>query len=281
MWHSFKTWFQVITTVFAMMAFLASTYAWFSSNREVETSVATARTGEEKLELQISAYGGDNFQSQESVPIRQINQADAGELMPVSTDDLANFVYVPSTQNGQATVFRQVKNEQYYYHGRVYLRAVGSGWDSGTKLDLYLDQSEDILGREVNGTMLNAARLGLTFNGGSPVILRLSEGSNAPADRVLHTVINGQTLGANQVLHSSGDSVSPVADPAVSSKDYTVTFENNGIQVPQKVLYHMELNTVYPVDIYFYLEGCDPDCSESITLKQADLFLAFYGVISQ
>ena len=60
-------------------------------------------------------------------------------LQPVSTDDLANFVYVPSTQNGQATVFRQVKNEQYYYHGRVYLRAVGSRWDSGTKLDLYLD----------------------------------------------------------------------------------------------------------------------------------------------
>ena len=51
MWRSFKTWFQVITTVFAMMALLASTYAWFTANREVETSVATARTGEEKLEL--------------------------------------------------------------------------------------------------------------------------------------------------------------------------------------------------------------------------------------
>jgi hypothetical protein len=281
MWRSFKTWFQVITTVFAMMALLASTYAWFTANREVETSVATARTGEEKLELQISAYGGSSFQSQESVPIQQVNQTDAGDLMPVSTDDLTNFVYVPFTQDGQATVFRQVENEQYYYHGRVYLRAVGSGWDSGTKLNLYLDQSDDILGSDVDGTMLNAARLGLKFDGGSPVILKLSESSNASANQVLHTVVNGQTLGANQVLHSSGGSVSPVTDPGASAEDHTMTFENNGIQVPQNALYSMELNTIYPVDIYFYLEGCDPDCSESITLKQADLFLAFYGVISQ
>ena len=113
------------------------------------------------------------------------------------------------------------------------------------------------------------------------MILKLSESSNASANQVLHTVVNGQTLGANQVLHSSGGSVSPVTDPGASAEDYTVTFENNGIQVPQNALYSMELNTIYPVDIYFYLEGCDPDCSESITLKQADLFLAFYGVISQ
>lgn len=281
MWRRFKIWFQAITTVFAMMALLASTYAWFSANREVETSVATARSGEEKLELQISAYGGNDFQSQESVPIRQVNRTDAGDLMPVSTDDLTNFVYVPFTQDGQATVFRQVQNEQYYYHGRVYLRAVGSGWDSGTKLNLYLDQSDDILGSDVNGTMLNAARLGLTFNGGSPVILRLSKNSNGSSGRVFHTVVNGQTLGDNQVLHSSGDTVTAVTDPGVYAEDYTIRFENNGIQVPQKALYSMELNTIYPVDIYFYLEGCDPDCSETITLKQADLFLAFYGVISQ
>ena len=158
---------------------------------------------------------------------------------------------------------------------------MGSGWDSGTKLNLYLDQSDDILGSDVDGTMLNAARLGLKFDGGSPVILKLSESSNASANQVLHTVVNGQTLEANQVLHSSGGSVSPVTDPGASAEDYTVTFENNGIQVPQNALYSMELNTIYPVDIYFYLEGCDPDCSESITLKQADLFLAFYGVISQ
>lgn len=279
--RSFKFWFQGITAIFAIMAFVAASYAWFTSNREVSTNTAAARTGEEKLELQISTYGGSDFKSQASVPIHQINQTDIGSLMPVSTDDLQHFVYAPFTQDGKVTALQPVENEQYYYHGRIYLRAVGSGWDAGSKLDLYLDQSEDILGKDVDGTMLNAARLGLTFDGRSPVILRLSENKNASKDRVYHTILNGKKLGADQVIHSSGNQKKAVTDPSENVKDYTITFENNGVQIPDKKLCSMNLNQIYPVDIYFYLEGCDPDCSESITLTQADLFLAFYGVINQ
>ncbi|MFQ9547592.1 MAG: hypothetical protein ACLRZ6_06905 [Lachnospiraceae bacterium] len=40
----------------------------------------------------------------------------------------------------------------------------------------------------------------------------------------------------------------------------------------------MNLNQIYPVDVYFYLEGCDPDCSDAITHNEADLYLAFYGI---
>ena len=40
----------------------------------------------------------------------------------------------------------------------------------------------------------------------------------------------------------------------------------------------MNLNQIYPVDVYFYLEGCDSDCSDAITHNEADLYLAFYGI---
>ena len=53
----FRSWFLGITTIFALLAFGAATYAWFTSNRAVSTSTATARTGEETLELQLSSQG--------------------------------------------------------------------------------------------------------------------------------------------------------------------------------------------------------------------------------
>ena len=58
-------------------------------------------------------------------------------------------------------------------------------------------------------------------------------------------------------------------------------FENAGISIPDKPLLTMEVNRIYPVDIYFYLEGCDPDCSNSIQYSTVDLQLGFYGVLSQ
>lgn len=78
----FRTWFLGITTIFALLAFGAATYAWFTSNRAVSTSTATARTGEETLELQLSSQGGSSFQSVETAAITQVNQTAATQLMP-------------------------------------------------------------------------------------------------------------------------------------------------------------------------------------------------------
>ena len=43
----------------------------------------------------------------------------------------------------------------------------------------------------------------------------------------------------------------------------------------------MQLNKIYTVDIYYYLEGCDPDCSNSIQYSTVELQLRLYGVLSQ
>ena len=286
MGRSFRKWFLGVTTIIALFALLAATFAWFSSNREVSTSTASARTGEENLELQISSIGGSGFRSEETVAITQVNQTDAEQLMPVSTADLQHFVYVPVTVSGKAQSFAAVdeKSEPKYYHGRIYLRAVGNGLSSGSKMNLYLDQSNGILGKNLDGKLLNAARLGLKFDGSgsSEVILRLSESSNDPSERAYNTVVNGVTLGDGQVLRSQGtNDVQVVKDPSASVSDYTVTFQNNGIQLPGKSLLTMELGKIYTVDVYFYLEGCDPDCSDSVSFDQSELYLGFYGVLSQ
>ena len=281
--HVFRTVFLSVTTIAALLSLTVATYAWFTSNRAVSTSTATARTGEETLELQISDTGGNNFRSLETVSIPQVNSADAGRLMPVSTADLVNFVYAPVTGQGMASVFEPVHGESKYYHGRIYLRAVGEGWSAGSHMNLYLDQSDGLLGQASDGMLLHASRLGLKFDdaSGTAVILRLSEDSNPTGQQAYNTVVNGQTLGSNQVLASSGGNVQPVTDPSVPVVDYTVGFENNSIQLPQRTLLQMEFGRVYTLDIYFYLEGCDPDCSDDVQLDAADIHLTFYGALSQ
>lgn len=281
--RSFRTWFLGITTLFAVLALTLATLAWFTSNRAVQTNTATARTGDETLELQISRTGGSDFRSEETVPITQVNQTDAETLMPVSTVDLQNFIYAPFTGNGKASAFKLVENEANYYHGRVYLRAQGEGWSSATRLALYLDQSDGLLGEAASGYLLNASRLGLVFGGNtsSPVILRLSETENPENAQVYNTEVNGKTLGKNQVLGYNGDGVYAAADPSAPVSDYTVSFTENQMNLPAKSLLSMELGRIYSVDVYFYLEGCDPDCSESVQQNEADLHLAFYGVLDQ
>lgn len=277
--HAFRTWFLGITTIAAFLSFTAATYAWFTSNQAVSTTRAAARTGEESLELQISS-DGTTFSNVSSVAIAQVNQTSLTNLFPVSTADLSTFVYAPSTVSDMAINFEPVENESYYYHGRIYLRALAQGISADTKLSLYLDQTDGVLGKDVNGTLLNASRLGLVFNNdyASSVILRLSESQNASGQQIFNTVVGGVTLGANQVLSWNGSGVSAVADPSVPIADYTVTFGASDMSVPQRPLCVMNLNQIYPVDVYFYLEGCDPDCSDAITHNEADLYLAFYGI---
>ena len=83
------------------------------------------------------------------------------------------------------------------------------------------------------------------------------------------------------MLKYQGGSVQAAEDPSVPVTDYTVTFSSDRITFPGKALYTMELNKIYTLDIYFYLEGCDPDCSDSVSFDSANLHLAFYGTVSQ
>ena len=281
--HIFRIIFLSVTTIMAVLALTAATYAWFSTNKAVSTDTATARTGEKSLELLLSSSENGDFSDSGECPITQVNEQDEKVLMPVSTADLTEFVYAPFTEDGMAASFERVENEKYIYHGRIYLLAEGQGHDESSRLNLYLDQSDGLLGQDVDGELLNASRLGLAFDDdkSTRVILRLSEKENEGDGQVYNTVVGGVTLGKNEVLQYQGGGVSAVADPSVPVEDYTVSFQDNGMKLPEKPLLQMALNRVYRLDIYFYLEGCDPDCSSSVELDEADLYLAFYGVLDR
>ena len=56
--RALKMWFQILTTMAALATLTSATYAWFTTNRQVSTSAASARTGTESLTLEISSSGG-------------------------------------------------------------------------------------------------------------------------------------------------------------------------------------------------------------------------------
>lgn len=276
-----KTGFLVVTICAALAAMTAATYAWFTTNKAVSTGTATARTGDERLELQISSEGGSRFTDQETVSVFQVNQTDQKKMIPVSTDNLVDFVYAPFTSGGDAKKFLRVEKEENYYHGRIYLRAAGDGFAADDRLALYLDQSDGILASASSGMLLHASRLGLRFDNDKTVIFRLSDDTNPKDAQTYNTIINGERLGADQVLSYQNGTIKAVTDPSVSLSDYTISFETSSIRIPDKPLLLMEWNKIYTLDIYFYLEGCDPDCSDSVSFDQADIHLAFYGMLSQ
>ena len=263
--------------VLTLLTLTVATYAWFSSNREVETSRVTARTGSDKLELQISSLGGDAFRPMQDASGENNEvtlRAQENPLLPVSTADLAGFVYAPFTVDGRAENFLPATDETRYYHETIYLRAVGTGMPEGTRIALYLDNPGEPLVQDTDGTLLTAARLGLTFDGANPVIFRLSDvdegaGNSSPG---------GTPLEAGKVLTLQGGQVVSAEDPAIPLEDRQITDAGAAGRTP---LTYLELNRICAVDLYFYLEGCDPDCLvERVGLDQAVFQLAFFGIVA-
>lgn len=275
-------WAMGAMAVLTALTLTTATYAWFSANREVQTGRVTSRTGSTTLELQISRSGGNGFSpgtmtdgNGESYNAVELTPCDK-ELMPVSTANLATFLYCPVSDGDGANRFVPTPDESLYYHDTIYLRAVGEGIPDGSQLELYLDNdTENPIVRAEAGNLLAAARLGLCFDGGTPTILKLSD---EPDQGDGNTYLDDQLLGGGKVLDYQNESPVAVDDPAVLLADVQFASDNAN----RKALTTLSLNQVYQVDLYFYLEGCDPDClSERVGLTEAYLNLAFFGLLTQ
>lgn len=260
----------------------AATYAWFTSNNRVTTNRVSAHTSTESVALQISETGPEDFVPGEVCGLPQVNGTDAEYLLPVSTADLQTFFYLVSSGES-SSVFRTVSDENYYFHGRIYLRAVANEAAGSSQMALFLDDSAEtgvLAANESTGKLLNAARLGLAFNGGSEKIFYLSAESNPSGEQIRNTYLNGVPVADGSVLAGTAGNVIAVADPALPLSACTVSVSGSDVVLPDQPLCYLDVNTVYTVDVYFYLEGCDPDCSDAVSFDAADLHLAFYGVLS-
>lgn len=259
--HWLKMIYFAVLFLCAGAAFSAATFAWFTANEKVETGRVTSRTGSAQLELQISRT---NFNPAAS---REITlKPPENPLTPVSTADLTSFVFCPATTEGYAQRFFPA-DESLYYHDTIYLRARGDGLPEGTKLALYLDDEYSTV-QALSGELLTAARLGLRLDNGVFRILSLS----TVDEGIGNTRLGGQVLEKGKVVTLSAGSPRAAADPAIPLADALITGGS-------RPLAELELNRVYRMDIYFYLEGCDPDCTgEKVALDTAALQVAFYGV---
>lgn len=273
-----------------LLTLSTSTYAWFSQNRLVSTNMVSTKTGTDTVELQISQTEDFSDQSSDAVSIKQVNTTNPESLIPISTADLKTFVYaVKHDANNNVTKVETAPENGYYYHGRIYIRAVAQGQSSTAKMAVYLDKDTtmgDLVQNVAStGQLTKATRLGLSFDtAASPVIFKLDDGTIGDKS-VPDTKLDGVAIGANQVLNAEQKYVT---DPAVGLEKYTVVWSENGVTLPEAPLLTMELNKVYTMDIYYYLEGCDPDCKEVsgiIETRTSDkkygvnLYIALYGVL--
>ena len=279
-----KTAYWALTTVALFSLFVAATFAWFSSNSIVNTDKVTGNTSTDTVELLISSTGVGNFQPGKEANLVQVNASSSELLMPVSTSDLITFVTSPGMVDGKATYFEKIQGEKNYYHGRVYLQAAAQGHSENAKLALYLDSSASAGGSLITATkgyITRAARLGLTFDGSNARIMRLSEESNPSNEQAMNAVVGGVAVQAGQVINGSANPMQIVADPSVPIAQHMVGEDGLTGSTTISPLLMMDLNRIYAVDVYFYLEGCDPDCSEAARLDSLNLHLAFYGVLME
>lgn len=268
--------------VLTALVLTTATYAWFTVNREVQTAKVTAATGASGLELQISRTGADAFSpgtlkdaAGQKISGVALNPCEK-ELMPVSTADLKQFLYCSFSEENAAKTFEPTTDETLYYHDTIYLRAVGEGLPDGAQMALYLDNdTQNPIVRSGDGKLLTAARLGLTFDGAAPVIMKLSDAADQGKG---NTYLNGQLLSGGNVLGYHNGAAVAVKDPVVSLKDAQFSPE----APDRKPMVTLKINQIYQIDIYFYLEGCDPDClTERVGLTEAYLNLAFFGLLAQ
>lgn len=191
-----KSYLLIAALIMLLFSVAAGTYAWFTSNRTVDTSRATAKSGTANVELQISSYGGDDFVSSDRAQIVQVNTADGEYLLPVTTADCKTFSQAVAFENGYAVSFKKLENEENIYHGRIYIRALAAGDFAGKKMYLYLDESEKPINEQLGGLWNKAARLGLSFDGGSAIILRGEENTTSAGN----TKIDGNILDHGKVV---------------------------------------------------------------------------------
>lgn len=275
---------SILSLLFAAAVLFTATFAWFTSNRSVSTSRVETATGQSELKLYVRSDPETEF-SDTACELTFL-AGESMELMPVSTADLKHFVYCPSTTGDMADIFLPVGDilqQDMFCYGSIQMRAELEGnADASVRVAVYLDQPEDfgLLARgEENSLLMNGARLGIVLNsdGGNGRIFYLSEENNREEEQAVNTVINGELQTGSIVLQSNEQGeITPVSDPAIPLDTCMIAGEK-GMGEP---LFYLETGTTYTVDVFFYLEGCDPDCSDSLGCDAGDLGLAFYATLS-
>ncbi len=260
---------SLLMSCLALIVTVSSTYAWFTVNRQVSTGRVSARAAEEDLKLLLCGTENGEF-SETTAVITQVNVQAMDKLMPVSTADLKSFCELLYTDGQEVNRYSLVEREENLYHGRIYIRPTTVNLQTGGRMALYFDQTEAAGGKlmtDVEGALSTAGRLGLSFQTAQ------REGY------IFYLTPPGADEKPVVVSYDETNGFREVGDPAVSVNTYEIQVRDTEVVLPEKPLAILELDKPCALDIYFYLEGCDVDCTEEISGDSIDLHMAFYGVL--
>lgn len=210
----------------------------------------------------------------------------AATLYPVSTFDLNGFAAcAQNNSSGDATVFEQAKdNGSAYYHGWIDLRPTITGTGASKvkgKVSLYL--AESLVPQGADAELLRAARVGIKISSGGQVLAtnifeldssdsghRGEHPTTAPAG--LAGYADGMLLGWQNGQLACGADVKQ--DPAAFTLDTGETATR-----PQNSLATLALGQTYRLDIYYYIEGTDPDSADYLHQDPGTLHLALFATL--
>lgn len=284
--HARRARAYIVLVMVALAATLsAATYAWFTSNMKVNTNSVSVHSDTSKLVLELGDADAGSWSQQGDASLASTANG-AATLYPVSTFDLNGFAAcAQNNSNGDATVFEQSKdNGSAFYHGWIDLRPTITGTGANKvkgKVSLYL--AESLAPQGADAELLRAARVGIRISSGSQMLAtnifeldssdsghRGEHPTTAPVG--LAGYADGMLLGWQNGQLACGADVKQ--DPAAFTLDAGETAER-----PQNSLATLALGQTYRLDIYYYIEGTDPDSADYLYQDPGTLHLALFATL--
>lgn len=262
-----------------------ATYAWFTNNMKVNTNSVSVHSDTSKLVLELGDADRGSWSQQGDVSLTS-NATGAVTLYPVSTFDLNGFAACAQNNSaGDATVFEQAKdNGSAFYHGWINLRPTITGTGASKvkgKVSLYL--AESLVPQGADAELLRAARVGIKISSGNQVLAtnifeldgsdsghRAEHPATAPAGLAGYT--EGMLLGWQNGQLTCGANVTQ--DPATFTLD-----TSEAAARPQNTLATLGLDQTYRLDVYYYIEGTDPDSADYLYQNPGTLHLALFATL--
>ncbi len=284
----------MLAMLIMLLAVISATYAWYVYNTSRHTTKVRMAAGT-GINLQISdSYDGDYRSS-------TMLESFEGQLNPVSTDKISGgfqkVQYFVDGEEGQpplvASTFiegRYDAERKDYYKTSLYLRTNGSA------ADIYLSDIsyED---SNINFPISSAIRVGLVVHKPGKDQLPEAEYIFEISDKHIdNPEYNTQKGEAGQVLDSSkrdGSTITPTlyTSDAYCSYDEAagkVTLKEKEGKISSQKLCQVSGTTsgepgeAVQIEVYIWLEGCDPDCTLDLAKQQlSKLAISFAGVIQQ
>lgn len=270
----------LIGVLIVLAAITVSTFAWYFYNINGHTTKVRMAAGS-GTSIQISnSYAGPYSTA---VSLSDFNDY----LDPVSTDRIQNgFQKVTGFEDQGGTIWARyfsTADHVDYCVRTLYLKANASG-----DVDVYVSDISGI-NRDDQNPLSSAIRVGFVVYDGDTIqneyIFAIDDIVNPQRQFNTYTDLDYRN-NPDIVLDSTKDDGSTVYFRPYSPEnyvDYDVDLEQVNMKQDSKVICTLQGDgTPVRIDVYFWLEGCDPDCYGNLAGQSLDrMALGFAGVVQQ